>query len=36
MDLKDDEIYGKSRETRTFYRLGISAIKEVKGKFYSL
>ncbi len=36
MDIKDDEILGKSREARTFYRLGISPNKPIQGKFYSL
>lgn len=36
MDIKDDELQGKSREARTFYRLGISTKKPIQGKFYSL
>jgi len=39
LDIKDDEIENKSREARTFYRLGIVSQKagpKLGGKFYSL
>jgi hypothetical protein len=39
VDIKDDEIEGKTREARTFFRLGIvtqRAGPKNSGKFYTL
>ena len=39
MDIKDNELDGRNREARTFYRLGIATQKagpKNSGKFYSL